>query len=636
MKLIDVKTYTPRWIILTLDLLICLFSVSIAYLIWFNFELTLAVIREMMVAVPFVLVIRALSFLVYKTYAGTIRFTGTKDAERVFLVTFLGSLFLLMANLVLHSFFIRSPHLPYAVIFMDYLLTSFNLVLFRLLIKTIYYEVYCPSKIRSDAIVLGANGFGLITKNVFENDTHAKNRVVAFVDFNRNNAGMKLEGVTVYSTDKIDYLLNKYKISNLIISQNENNRALKEKLIEKCLENGVNILKVPDKSQWINGELSYKQIKNVQIEELLGREAIKLDKTAIIKDLHKKVILVTGAAGSIGSEIVRQLTAFFPAKIILFDQAETPLYDLKLELTEKFDFHNFVAELGNINSFFRLDQVFRIHKPSIIYHAAAYKHVPMMEFHPAEAVNTNVWGTKNLADLAIIHKVEKFVMLSTDKAVNPISVMGATKRIAEIYIQSMNHKNATAFITTRFGNVLGSNGSVIPRFQKQIEKGGPITITHPDITRYFMSIPEACQLVLEAGTMGKGGEIFIFNMGRSLKILDLAQKMIQLYGLTIDKDIKIKITGLRPGEKLYEELLSDKENLMPTYNPKILIAKVPKYEPEEIQTKVKSLLDLVVVNHSKQEIVERISAIVPEYTKRSEYSQVVYQITSYDEKKIVK
>jgi FlaA1/EpsC-like NDP-sugar epimerase len=468
---------------------------------------------------------------------------------------------------------------------------------------------------------LGANNFGLITKNVYESDGNRKNRVVAFLDYNKNHAGMKLEGITVYNADKIDYLLEKYKIANLIISQDEPRLEMKNRLIEKCLENGVQILKVPEKSQWINGELRYSQIQNIQIEELLGRETINLDKSSIIKDLHGKVILVTGAAGSIGSEIVRQLTAFYPDKIILYDQAESPLYELELELREKYKFNNFSAELGSINSFFRLDQVFRKYNPSVIFHAAAYKHVPMMEYHPAEAVMTNVWGTKNLADLALIHHVKKFVMVSTDKAVNPTSVMGATKRTAEMYIQSLSQKNATAFITTRFGNVLGSNGSVIPRFEKQIKKGGPVTITHPEITRYFMSIPEACQLVLQAGTMGNGGEIFIFNMGRSVKILDLAKKMIRLYGLTLDKDIKIQITGLRPGEKLYEELLGDKENLIPTYNPKILIAKVPRYDPRDIQEKVQALLDLVVVNHFKDAIVEKIHSIVPEYTIKREYNK---------------
>ncbi len=621
MKLFDIKSYTPRWIIFMIDLVICLMSISLAYFIRFDLQNLQETIMEILVSIPFVLGVRAVSFLLFKTYAGTIRFTTIKDTERVFWVVFMGSFLLALANII-SAFFFNAHHIvPFSVIIIDYLFTSFMMVLVRLLIKSIYYEIYSPSKMRTNAIILGANNFGLITKNVYESDGNRKNRVVAFLDYNKNHAGMKLEGITVYYADKIDYLLEKYKIANLIISQNEPRLEMKNRLVEKCLENGVQILKVPEKSQWINGELRYSQIQNIQIEELLGRETINLDKSSIIKDLHGKVILVTGAAGSIGSEIVRQLTAFYPDKIILYDQAESPLYELELELREKYKFYNFSAELGSISSFFRLEQVFRKYNPSVIYHAAAYKHVPMMEYHPAEAVMTNVWGTKNLADLALIHHVKKFVMVSTDKAVNPTSVMGATKRTAEMYIQSLSQKNATAFITTRFGNVLGSNGSVIPRFEKQIKKGGPVTITHPEITRYFMSIPEACQLVLQAGTMGNGGEIFIFNMGRSVKILDLAKKMIRLYGLTLDKDIKIQITGLRPGEKLYEELLGDKENLIPTYNPKILIAKVPRYEPRDIQGKVQALLDLVVVNHSKDAIVEKIHSIVPEYTTKREYSK---------------
>ncbi|MFP4622492.1 MAG: polysaccharide biosynthesis protein [Bacteroidales bacterium] len=621
MKLFNTKSYTPRWIIFTLDLLICTVSVFLAYFIRFNLEINGEILREIRNVLPLILGIRAFSFYIFRSYAGTIRFTSIKDTERVFLVVFIGSAILASGNVISYFFFNGSYILPFSVIIIDYLLTGFMMVLFRLFIKSLYFEVIHPSKRRSNAIILGANEFGRTTKTVFENNGGSKNKVVAFVDFNKNHAGMKLDGVTVYPTEKIDYLLKKYNVSDFIIPKNENHWEIKNKVVEKCLEKGVQILKVPEESQWINGQLSYNQIRNIQIEELLGRETIKLDKSSIIKDLHKKTILVTGAAGSIGSEIVRQLTAFYPEKIILYDQAESPLYELELELMEKFGFHNFYTEIGSINSFFRLDQVFRLHKPSIIYHAAAYKHVPMMEHHPSEAVTTNVWGTKNLADLAITHAVEKFVMVSTDKAVNPTNVMGATKRIAEMYIQSMNQKNITSFITTRFGNVLGSNGSVIPRFEKQIEKGGPITITHPDITRYFMSIPEACQLVLEAGTMGKGGEIFIFNMGRSLKILDLAKKMIKLHGLTLNKDIEIKITGLRPGEKLYEELLSERENVLPTYHPKIRIAKVQEYEPEEIENKVKSLLDLVVVTHSKKKIVREIKSIVPEYVIGTYYSK---------------
>jgi FlaA1/EpsC-like NDP-sugar epimerase len=589
------------------------FSLVVAYIVRFNLQINEEIINEIMHSIPFLLALRATTFGVFKTYAGTIRYTSLEDTERVFMVVFIGSGILSVINLISYYFFHRGYIIPFSIIIIDYLLTSFSMVLFRLFIKSLYYEIIHPSRNKSSAIILGANKSGIITKRVFESDSQSKNRIVAFLDYNKKSIGMTLEGVTVYPIQKLDYLLKKYNISDFIISKNENHLYIKNQLIEKCLEKGVRILKVPEESHWINGQLSYNQIKDIKIEELIGRESIKLDKKNTIKDLHKKIILVTGAAGSIGSEIVRQLTAFYPEKIILYDQAESPLYELELELQEKLQFYNFITEIGSINSFSRLDQIFRFHKPHIIYHAAAYKHVPMMEHHPAEAVTTNVWGTKNLADLAIMHQVEKFVMVSTDKAVNPTNVMGATKRIAEMYIQAMNQKNRTGFITTRFGNVLGSNGSVIPRFQKQIETGGPITITHPEITRYFMSIPEACQLVLEAGTMGKGGEIFIFNMGRSVKIINLAKKMIQLYGLTLNKDIKIKFTGLRPGEKLYEELLSDKENVIPTYHPKIVIAQVTKYDPNEIERKVKALLDEVVVAHSKEVILNKIKWIVPEY-----------------------
>ncbi len=619
MKLFDTKSYTSRWIIFILDLLISAVSVIITFTIRFNLQINPDIFSEFVRVIPLILGIRVISFLTFKTYAGTVRYTSIEDTERVFIVVFLGSLALAVANLA-HYYIVNGSYLvPFSVIIMDYLLTSFMMVLFRLLIKSVYYEMIHPSKKRSNAIILGANKFGQITKNVFESEPASKNKIVGFIDLNKNHAGMKLEGVTVYPVHKLERLLKKRNVSDLIISMNENHLNGINEIIEKCLEKGIQILKVPEQNQWINGQFSYHQIKNVRIEELMGRETIKLDKKNIIKDLHKKTIMVTGAAGSIGSEIVRQLTTFYPKKIILYDQAETPLYELELELKEKFAFHNFSVEIGSINSFFRLDQVFRLHKPSIVYHAAAYKHVPLMEEHPAEAVNTNVWGTKNLADLAISHKVDKFVMVSTDKSVNPTSVMGATKRIAEMYIQSMNQINSTSFITTRFGNVLGSNGSVIPRFEKQIEKGGPITITHPQITRYFMSIPEACQLVLEAGTMGHGGEIFIFNMGRSVKILDLAKKMIKLYGLTPGQDIDIQITGLRPGEKLYEELLSEHEDVTTTYHPKILIAKVPKYDPDDIHRKIKSLIDRVVIAHSKADIIRGIKHIVPEYNMRPTY-----------------
>ena len=372
------------------------------------------------------------------------------------------------------------------------------------------------------------------------------------------------------------------------------------------------VLNVPPVTNWINGELSFKQIKKVQIEELLEREPIQLDKEDIQLQLTGKVILVTGAAGSIGSEIVRQLIRFHPKNIILLDQAESPLYDMEMELHDKYKLQPYEIVMGDIRNKERMENVFRTFHPQIVFHSAAYKHVPMMENNPSESILTNVLGTKTIADLSVEYKVEKFVMVSTDKAVNPTNVMGASKRIAEIYTQSLNKTSATKFITTRFGNVLGSSGSVIPRFRQQIESGGPVTITDPEITRYFMTIPEACQLVLEAGTMGKGGEIFIFDMGDSVKIYDLAVKMIKLSGLVLDKDIRIVYTGLRPGEKLYEELLADHENTLPTHHNQILIAKVKEYDFDSVSNSINDLITLFD-KQDNNSIVKKMKELVPEY-----------------------
>ncbi|MDL2297469.1 polysaccharide biosynthesis protein, partial [Bacteroidales bacterium OttesenSCG-928-E04] len=426
----------------------------------------------------------------------------------------------------------------------------------------------------------------------------------------------KVENINVYSSSQLDNYLEKNNTSFLIIAILKLSPSKRAQITDIALRYNVKVLLVPPVTRWINGELSFKQIKKVKIEDLLEREPIVLDQSLIKKELDGKVILITGAAGSIGSEIVRQLMNFNYRKLILVDNAETPTFYLYNECMAKNKLNNIEIEIASIIDKEKMEMIMEHYRPELIYHAAAYKHVPMMECNVNAAIKVNVEGTKSLADLAVKYGAEKFVMISTDKAVNPSTVMGASKRIAEIYVQSLNYAQATTkFVTTRFGNVLGSNGSVIPIFRKQIEEGGPVTVTDPDVNRYFMTIPEACQLVINAGAMGNGGEIYIFDMGESVKIIDLATKMIRLSGLELGKDIQIQYTGLRPGEKLYEELLANQENTIPTHNQKIMIAQVRTYEYEKITEKITELI--AIKNNDPQTIVGMLKEIVPEYESRN-------------------
>jgi FlaA1/EpsC-like NDP-sugar epimerase len=610
------KSYTPRWIVFLIDLFICAISISAAFLLRFNFIIPQSYFYDLSFIIPFVLFFRSITFLVFKTYAGIIRYSGAKDTERVFLVAISGSLIFIILNVLNYHLINGRNIIPTSVIIIDFLLTVVLMGSFRLATKIIYQELYNPSKEKTDIIIYGADQFGVIAKRTFDRDAESKHRVVAFVDISYSKIGKALEGVSIYHTDQLESLLERNTIDKLIIAKESIDSDEKQDIIERCLQLDIKVLSVPDVNTWINGELSFNQIKEINIEDLLERAPIVLDKTRIKQKLLNKTILVTGAAGSIGSEMVRQLINFNPKKIILFDQAESPLYDMELDLQEKFNFYNFEIVIGNVADQYRMRKLFEAYCPSFVYHAAAYKHVPMMENNPTEALRTNILGTKILADLSHEFKVEQFVMVSTDKAVNPTNVMGASKRIAEIYIQSFNQISNTNFVTTRFGNVLGSNGSVILRFKKQIDKGGPLTVTHPEVTRYFMTIPEACQLVIEAGAMSKGGEIFIFDMGKSVKIIDLAKKMIKLSGLTIGKDIQVKYTGLRPGEKLYEELLNDQENTIPTHHSKIMVAKVMDYDIAEVQEKFKEILNLQK-HHNNIDVVKKMKEIVPEFKSQN-------------------
>ncbi len=625
-----IRRNAPRWLILLIDLHISIFSILTAYFLRFNFTIPKEYLNSndyssLYWVLPLVLIIRFLSFIISRVYAGIIRYTGTRDTERILIVIFSGTLVLALINII--SRFIAGTYvIPFSVLGIDFLTNVFLMVAFRLFVKAIYFEYSRNSKLKKNVIIYGISDIALITKRTLIKDADSNFKVVAFIDDEKSGAGKKLDGLNIFSSDKLVRLLEYYDVSILIFADKNINPDKKSHLIDICFEHDVKVLTLPDVNSWINGELSIRQIRKFKIEDLLERPPIKLDEEKIKRDTLNKVILVTGAAGSIGSEMVKQLLRFNPKKIIIFDQAETPLYELELELREKYHFDRFEIVIGNITNDYRMRKVFESFKPAVVYHAAAYKHVPMMENNPAEAIRANVLGTKTVADLSVEFGVNKFVMISTDKAVNPTNVMGASKRIAEIYTQSLNTKNKTKFITTRFGNVLGSNGSVINRFRKQIEKGGPVTVTHPEITRYFMTIPEACQLVLEAGAMGNGGEIFVFDMGKSVKIAEMAKKMIQLSGLEIGKDIQISFTGLRVGEKLYEELLNDKENTMPTHHPKIMIGKVKEYNFNEISKEINDLIDMIP-NHDNFEIVRKMKEIVPEFiSQNSDYEVIDFEL----------
>ena len=507
---------------------------------------------------------------------------------------------------------------PLSILIIDTFISASTLIFSRLLIKILYTDYNGQPKASNNVLIYGMGALAQTTKRAIERDRRSQYRVVGFIEHHKKVAGNKIDGIKIYHIKDLEGIIEERNVSLLIISERSLSVARKNFVLEICMAHNVEIRTIPEVSTWVNGELSVNQIRKFKIEDLLERPEIHIDSEDMNRNLSGKVIMVTGAAGSIGSEIVRQLTRFSPKQIILFDCAESPLYDIELEIREDYRFNSIVIVIGDVRDKVLVEQVFSKYNPEIVYHAAAYKHVPMMENHPSEAVITNVMGSKILADTAVRHNVGKFVMISTDKAVNPTNVMGASKRIAEIYTQSLNNVEnvTTQFITTRFGNVLGSNGSVIPRFRKQIEAGGPITVTDPEITRFFMTIPEACQLVLIAGNMGKGGEIFIFDMGQPVKIAKLAEKMIMLSGLKVGTDIEIKYTGLRPGEKLYEELLATKENTIPTENNKIMVAKVRVYDHSEIAKPIEHLIE-IAPNRNDMEIVAEMKKIVPEFVSNN-------------------
>ena len=605
------QKYTSKWIVLAIDLTLIAITFVFSYLIRFNLTLDFD-IDALFLQLPVIMVIGLVSFLITGSYKGVIRHTGVRDVYNIFNAICLSSIitiFMVILNREMN--YMEDFTVPLSIIIIHSLLAFMALSASRYVFKTAYYNLVKQFKITKNVIIYGAGESGILTQNALTSHTGSVSKVVGYIDRDNEKVGKNINGVRVYGPEVLtEYFIKNHDISEIIFSiQNIDRNRLRE-LVEELVDFPVQVKIVPPIEDWINGELKISQIKQVQIEDLLDRAPINIKNSRISNELRNKVVVVTGGAGSIGSELVRQIANCDYKSLIVIDQAESALYDLQQELKQN-GFHNFIPIVGDIRDKNRMSAIFQEHRPNLVFHAAAYKHVPLMEYNSYEAIKINVAGTKVIVDLSLDNNVDKFIFVSTDKAVNPTNVMGATKRIAEMYISCAQQNNKTKFITTRFGNVLGSNGSVIPLFKKQIENGGPLTVTHKDITRYFMTIPEAAQLVLEAGGMGQGGEIFIFDMGESVKIFDLAKNMIKLSGLRYPEDIDIKITGLRPGEKLYEELLANGEDTMPTYHKKIMIGKSRELVYEETKSKIN---ELCVSNmFFNENTIRLMKEIVPEY-----------------------
>ncbi len=602
-----------------IDVGIVLLSLGLSYLLRFDFDVPVIEVERLKTGIILFLIIRLGGLMLWKTYAGVIRYTSTEDAARIFSVTLLSSAALWIAGLLRYLAYDTSYFLPTSIIVLEFFLTTFLMIAFRLMVKLLYVEQSNPRKKKDKVIIYGAGEAGVITKRTLDRDGGTGLEVVAFIDDDKRKSSKKLEGVKIFHSSELKRLLTEQNVGQVVSSMMNPALENRQKIIDACLEQGVKMLDVPPVGKWIQGELSFRQLRSIPVEDLLEREVIELDRSAISSRLNGKRVLVTGAAGSIGSELVRQIIRYSPDSLVLLDQAESPLHDISLELDGLNTDTPWHAELGDICDHHHLEKLFERFRPEIVFHAAAYKHVPMIEANVTEGVKTNVGGTMNLVDLSITYGVERFVLISTDKAVNPTNVMGASKRIAEMYVSCQQSNSKTTFITTRFGNVLGSNGSVIPRFKSQIEQGGPITVTHPEIERFFMTIPEACELVLEAGAMGQGGEIFVFDMGRSVKIIDLAKKMIKLSGLEVDKDIEIVISGLRPGEKIKEEVLADMENTLPTHNQRILIANT-----RDLDT-VKTLERIAALRSNESSSAESTVALMKELVPEFKSKNSIYQ-----------
>ena len=614
--------YLPRWIIFAIDVFIIFIACIITYVIIYSLTGISYDNLNMTARYGLIILVNATFFLIYRTYAGIIRHSTFIDGVKLLVSTTTSYFALLILNYSINIIF-KTEIFATAGLFISYVISFLLLFLFRILIKYVFekYMNFEDKKKLINAVIFGSDANAISVANALKTETPSRFKLLGFINkFNQSKTSKSILNLPIINqSKKVHVILRSMKADALIIAEKSLSKAETIAIVEECLEFNFKVFTVPLITDWEDQKQISNKLKSFEIEDLLDRKPIILDTNSISSQLKGKTILITGAAGSIGSEITRQVMSFNPEKIIILDQAETPLHNLRLEINnsnKKVKIKSILADIRNKDV---LENIFQNYKPEVVYHAAAYKHVPLMEENPSQAIYTNVLGTKNLADLALKYNTERFVMVSTDKAVNPSSVMGASKRIAEKYVQILHNKintekqlTGTKFITTRFGNVLGSNGSIVPLFTKQIQEGGPITITHPDIIRYFMTIPEACQLVLEAGTMGKGGEIFIFDMGQQVKIIDLAKKMIRLAGFTPDKEIEIKIIGLRPGEKLYEELLNDTSKTLATHNEKILIAQEIQDDFYEVQKETLELLNKIHLI-SNEEIVVFMKKIVPEF-----------------------
>lgn len=619
--------YIPTWVVSLIDAVIVVLSVFISGLLldvkekWFHFPFDAYSLR--FICLTSVLLILALR--VFNVHRSVIRYSSFSDMMRIFFAVLSSTLVLLVINAV-YKLNADMDYIPKELIVIDACISYMFLFMFRMFVRWLFEKAYkagVNTELNTQVVIFGAGRTGTATANTLASASR-KYYIKGFIDDDPNLCGKTIMGQKIYPREKQEFLIKYKDIDQLIIATNRISTERKNEIFELCHANKVKVLTVPPISTWTDGKLRENQIQEIRIEDLLGRKEIKINRNLIHGELSGKRILISGAAGSIGSEIVRQL-ANFPVELILLDAAETPLYNIENELNDKFPNVQKDIVIASVSDKNALKEVFAKYRPQIVFHAAAYKHVPMMERSPYEAAYNNIIGTKNIADTALEAETEKFIMISTDKAVNPTNVMGASKRYAEMYIQQLNSRGETKFITTRFGNVLGSNGSVIPRFKAQILHGGPVTVTHPEITRYFMTIPEASRLVLEAAIMGKGGEIFLFDMGESVKIRSLAERMIKLSGLEPGKDIEIKYTGLRPGEKLREELLTRKENTLPTYHEKIFIAKQEEVDSQEVEKCISELAEILSSDQEDRDmaIVKNIKRLVSTFKSNNSIYEVL-------------